>query len=185
MAFFPSSFSLNIYKLVTDSCNPDSLISNPARATLDEIKTFPLNIELKGIESGKIRFDTLNSGGINFFIGSAYHNMGHGFDIRDDLDKAIFAYRRALEFDPGRMKTYTNLIRALHGVGLGGDAAQIALQAVERNPNAPNGLLVNASLSLAASGKLENAISLTSRVLGNDPSSVPIPGCLSSLSPNS
>ena len=83
----------------------------------------------------------------------------------EDLDRAILAYRRALEFDPDRMVTAGNLVAALAAAGRLTEAVNAALQAAEGNPEAPSGILVTASFGLVASGRLDEAIDYCHRAL--------------------
>ena len=168
---FPRSPDLKIYHLVIQSFAPDSAISRAAQKKLDAFK--PLNLGPSGNEHwlGKP-----NENGDKHLAKLAttrsYYNLSHGYLKRNDFDQAIFGYFRCLEFDPGRINAVQDLLKALHATGRTGEAAHAALRAVERNPNAPNGLLINASLALAASGDFEKAIALCSKVLGNEPTEV-------------
>ena len=61
--------------------------------------------------------------------------------------------------------TSENLVTALASAGRQGEAVMAALEAVERNPDAPAGLQVTASFALLASGRAEEAIALCHRAL--------------------
>ena len=86
----------------------------------------------------------------------------------ENLDRAILAYRRALEFDPDRTMTSKSLVTALASAGRQSEAVMAALEAVERNPDAPPGLQVTASFALLASGRAEEAVALCHRALKDE-----------------
>ena len=168
---FPASTTLNIYKLVVHSISQDSSISRHAEEQLDAFKTSNLKLEIE-VQPGRT-IEIENKEHIKearIAISRAYYNIGNGYWGQKDPQRAIFAYRRSLEFDPGRINSIQNLVGALYASGLVAEAAHIALEAVEGNPSPPNGLLVNASLALESSGKVEKAIAICQQIFSRDPS---------------
>ena len=170
LAIFPDSFGLNIYKLLVYSLDPDSTISNRALAALDKLTTFPKKMEPGGAGPLNVNSGITNTGSVRVHIGSAYNNLGMGFHNRDNLDKAIIAYCRALQFDPERTVTCQRLLRALDGIDLFGESIRPGPEAFETSANRLNEMLLETSFFLADSGELEMPISITERVLKNDPS---------------
>ena len=169
LAIFPDSFGLNIYKLLVHSLDPDSTLSNRALVALNKLTSRPINKEPVGAGAESVNPGTTNTGAVRVHIGSAYNNLGMGFHNRDNLDTAIIAYCRALQFDPERTVTYQRLLRALDGIDLFGESIRSGPEAVETNANRLNELLLETSFFLADSGELEMPISITERVLKNDP----------------
>ena len=170
LAIFPDSFGLNIYKLLVHSLDPDSTISNRALAALDKLTTFPKKIEPGRAGPLNVNSGITNTGAVRVHIGSAYNNLGMGFHNRDNLDKAIIAYCRALQFDPERTVTCQRLLRALDGIDLFGEPIKPGPEAFETSANRLNEMLLETSIFLADSGELEMPISITELVPKNDPS---------------
>ena len=168
---FPEDPNLHIYKMVNDSVDPHSPSADLARKTLDTFKTPDSHIEIK--IAADLWVPLKNKEMIATArreIAGLYHNLGNGLFGREDFEKAALAYRRALEFDPDRSKTWQDLVGALAKAGFYSEAVLVAHQAVGRNPQAaPAGLLFNASVALAASGRIEEAIAMAQRALGKDP----------------
>ena len=131
----PLSATLNICKLVTDSIKADSLTSHQARTKLDAFKTPDSQVQVEigpGLwirlrEKGEIV-------GWNNQIADLYHNFGNALSKQNDLRNAIFSYRRAVEFNSGRILIYQKLVAALAKAGFPTEAAFAAREAVEHNP---------------------------------------------------
>ena len=163
LAAFPASPTLNIFKLVADSMEPDFSISNRAGNNLQfflgpspqlEIEIGPgVRIDLRDIPTAKSARSR---------IAGLYHNMGNAFLEREDFERAIVSYGRALEFNPDRKRTYHYLQAALENAGLLSQASLSSLHA-GGGIQAANGFQINASVFLAASGRLEEAIGLAHR----------------------
>ena len=165
LAAFPTSLQLTTYRLAFDSLKPDLAVSREAREQLEALKTEESQVSI-GVGSGG-RVVLTGQGMIATVrreIGGFYHNTGRNLATGSvkgkDPDMAILAYRRALEFDPDRMATYEALVAALAAADRVNEALIVALEAVERNSDAPKGLLVMASLRLLGSGRVEEAIPL-------------------------
>ena len=188
LAEFPDDPRLNTYKLALDSMKPDSVVSRRARAQLEAFKTADPPVSIVSVSGKRIVLEDPEIQAVRRGIAAFYHNSGIQFgtaaglpegvavefgDRRgqsggltlEDLDRAILAYRRALEFDPDRMVTAGNLIAALAAAGRLTEAVNAALQAAEGNPGAPSGILVTASFGLVASGRLDEAIDYCHRAL--------------------
>ncbi len=168
---FPEDPNLHIYKMVNDSIDPHSPSADLARKTLDTFKTPGSHIRIQIAPDlwvplkNKEMVATLRRE-----IAGLYHNLGNGLFGKEDFEQAILAYRRALEFNPDRSKTWQNLVGAFAKAGLLSEAALTAHKAVGQNSQAaPAGLLFNASVALAASGRIEEAIAMAQRALGKDP----------------
>ena len=167
LAAFPTTLSLNTYKLAFDSLKPDSVLSRRAWEQLQGL--------LAGESQGSIRVgrlvwtdrDAITAARRSMagFYHNTGQNLGTGLVILENLDRAILAYRRALKFDPDRTGASEDLTIALASAGRQGEAVMAALEAVERNPDAPVGLRVTASFALLASGRAEEAITLCHRAL--------------------
>ena len=178
LAAFPTHVLLNTYKLAFDSLKPDSLLSRQAWEQLQGLQADGLEETAVGESQVSIRVE---SGGrlvwtdrditarIRQTIPGFYHNVGQnlgtGLITLENLDRAILAYRRALEFDPDRTVTSKRLVEALASAGRQDEAVMAAFEAVERNPDAPTGLQVVASLALLAAGRAEEAVALCHRAL--------------------
>ena len=165
LAAFPESPNLNLYKIALDSVNSDSVISTPAKKTMDAFKTdtLPMSVKfgpnLRHVIDDEKTLKRAQAGMAGFF-----HNLGNGYMDRTQFGQAISAYRQSLDFDSNRITTWQNLVGALARAELYTEAVQAAHRAVELNPRAASpGLLLNASIALAASGRIEDAIA-TSRV---------------------
>ena len=170
LADFPASPQLTTYKLAFDSLKPDSLVSRQAREQLDILKTGGSQASIKVGSGARVVLtgrDIIVTARRE--IAAFYHNtgvnLGTGLVTVENLDRAILAYRRSLEFDPDRTVTSENLVSALASAGRQGEAVTAALEAVERNPAAPTGLQVTASFALLAEGRAEEAIALCHRAL--------------------
>ena len=167
---FPGNRELNTFKLALDALEPGSLLSDRAR---EQLKTLRGAASPVAIESGSGKRMVLRTErsiqAVKHQIASFYHNTGNnlatGSVTPEDLDKAIIAFRSALELDPERMGIAGNLVSALAAAGQHAEAVQAALQAAERNPGALSGILVQASLGLVASGRLDEAVDYCHRAL--------------------
>ena len=174
LSAFPKNQNLHMYKLALDSMKPDSPLSHGARKQLDLLRSADPPVSM-ATGSGKriILRDEEAIQRARRQVAGFYHNtglnLGTGRVTRDDLDRAILAYRRSLEFDPDRTETSRNLAIDLVSAGRQSEAMRVALEAVERNPDAPVGLRVTASFALLGSGRAEEAIALCHRAL-EDPS---------------
>ena len=168
---FPESPTLHIQKMVIDSLDPDSTVSQNAQVRLDTFKTSESHLEIKVAQSLSISLKTKETiVTVRREIAGLYHNFGNGLFGREKFRKAALAFRRALEFDSNRLNTWQNLIGALAKAGLASEAVSVAHQATGRNPQAPSfGLFYNASVALAASGQIGDAIVMARRALGNNP----------------
>lgn len=173
LAVYPGNVELNGLKLALDSMQPDSVLASRALQQLRLLKGKEAAVSLE-VSKGK-RIPIEGRGVIETarrWIAGFFHNtgrnLGTGMVPLENLDRAILAYRRALELDPERIVTSEALVRALASAGRQGDAVVAALQAVERNPDAPTGLQITASFGLVASGRLEEAVTLCHRALNGD-----------------
>ncbi len=120
LSTFPDGPYFHIYKLVVDSMKPDSTIQSQAQGKLDSFKK---SGELEIKERRWLRFPSMREvEQMRLAIASAYKNMGNEFQDRGDFERAILAYRRAMEFSP-RMKTYEALAAALVRAGFREKAA--------------------------------------------------------------
>lgn len=159
LAAFPKSLNLNMYRLALDSMKADSLVSTRAREKLETLMSpaSPVLRDQEAIQGARRQLAA--------FYNNTGVNLGTGQVTRGNLDRAIVAYRRSLEFDPDRTGTSENLVIALASSGRQSEAVMAALQAVERNPDASVGLQVTASFALLSSGRAEEAIALGTRAL--------------------
>ena len=172
LAAFPNSLALNTLKLAHDSMKPDSLLSRRARKQLEVLKGQDAEASIEVVWGKRIVLnDKETIQATRRWLAGFFHNTGHnlgtGSATLEDLERAILAYRRALEFDPDRTATYENLVNALASAGRETEAVLAAREAVERNPEATGGLLISASLGLLASGRAEEAIVHCHRALRN------------------
>ena len=172
LAAFPNSLALNTLKLAHDSMKPNSLLSSRARKQLEVLRGQDAQASIE-VAWGKriVLNDKETIQATRRWLAGFFHNTGHnlgtGSATLEDLERAILAYRRALEFDPDRTATYENLVNALASAGRETEAVLAAREAVERNPEATGGLLISASLGLLASGRAEEAIVHCHRALRN------------------
>ena len=171
LAALPESPTLNIYKVAFDSVYPDSIFSVPAKETLNEFKS---DLLPKSIEVGpnvRLRInDSKTLKATRVGIAGLFHNLGNGYMDRTQFDQAISAYRQSLDLDSKRVETWQNLVGALVKAELNTEAVEAANRAVELNPHAASsGLFLNASLALAASGEIGEAIDMSRRALGKNP----------------
>ena len=167
LAAFPTTLSLNTYKLAFDSLKPDSVL---ARRAWEQLQGLQAGESQGSIRVGRLVWtdrDAITAARRSMagFYHNTGQNLGTGLVILENLDRAILAYRRALEFDPDRTGASEDLTIALASAGRQGEAVMAALEAVERNPDAPVGLRVTASFALLASGRAEEAITLCHRAL--------------------
>ena len=173
LAMFPENHGLNMYKLALDSMKSDSLLSEVAWGQLEPFKRADPPVSITTASGKRIVFRDRGvilaaSRQVAAFYNNTGMNLGTGLVTPENLDKAIFAYRRSLEFDPDRAMTSENLAIALASAGRQGEAVAAALEAVERNPDVPTGLQVTASFGLVASGRLEEAVALCHRALQDE-----------------
>ena len=173
LAVYPGNVGLNGLKLALDSMQPDSVLASRALQQLRLLKGKEATVSLevsKGkriLIEGRGVIETTRRGIAGFFHNTG-QNLGTGLVALVDLDRAILAYRRALELDPDRMVTYEALVTALlASAGGEAEAVRVAAQAVERSPEAPAGLLITASFGLLASKRAEEAIVHCHRALSN------------------
>ena len=168
---FPEDPNLHIYKMVNDSIDPHSPSADLARKTLDTFKTPGSHIRIQIAPDLWVPLKNKEMiATARREIAGLYHNLGNGLFGREDFEKAALAYRRALEFDPDRSKTWQDLVGALAKAGFHSEAVLVAHQAVGRNPQAASvGLLINASVAQAASGRIKEAIAMSQRALGKNP----------------
>ena len=169
LAAFPADPQLTIYKLAFDSLKPDSVLSRGAREQLEAFKAGESRVSIRaGWRSPIVLSGQENIQSARRDIAAFYHNvginLGAGMTL-NDLGRAIPAFRLSLEFDPDRTGTSQSLVSALISAGRNSEALQAALEAVERNPHAPIGLQIAASLALVASGRAEEAVALSHRAL--------------------
>ena len=173
LAAFPNSLALNTLKLAHDSMKPNSLLSSRARKQLEVLRGQDAQASIE-VAWGKriVLNDKETIQATRRWLAGFFHNTGHnlgtGSATLEDLERAILAYRRALELDPDRMVTYEALVTALlASAGGEAEAVRVAAQAVERSPEAPAGLLITASFGLLASKRAEEAIVHCHRALSN------------------
>ena len=170
LAAFPENPKLNTYELALDSLKPDSVVAAQALEQLEVFKGADPPVSIATASGKRIVF---RNGEIiqaaRREIAAFYHNtglnLGTGLVTLENLDRAILAYRRALEFDPDRAVTAGSLVTALAHAGREEEAVEVAVQAVERNSAAPGGLLITASFGLLARGRTEEAIALCHRAV--------------------
>lgn len=170
LAEFPTNPELNLYKLAFDSMGQDTLLSGRAREQLGFLKSAGATASIEVREGKYILFEGRDIiAAARRQIAGFYHNtglnLGTGLVTLENLDRAILAFRRSLEFDPDRTVTSESLVTALAAAGRQGEAVMTALEAVERNPDAPAGLQVTASFALLASKRADEAIAICHRVL--------------------
>ncbi len=170
LVMFPENLDLNLYRLALDWMKPDSLLSGRAREQLEAFKSGEAPLSVASGSGKQITFrdrEIIQAAKrqIAAFYNNTGLNLGTGLVTLENLDRAILAYRRALEFDPNRVRTSENLVTALASAGRQGEAVMAAFEAVERNPEAPSGLQVTASFALLVSGRAEEAIALCHRAL--------------------
>ena len=173
LVMFPENLDLNMYRLALDWMKPDSLLSGRAREQLEAFKSGEAPLSVASGSGKQITFrDREIIQAAKRQIAAFYHNtglnLGTGLVTLENLDRAILAYRRALEFDPDRTMTSKSLVTALASAGRQSEAVMAALEAVERNPDAPPGLQVTASFALLASGRAEEAVALCHRALKDE-----------------
>ena len=167
---FPGNRELNTFKLALNALEPGSLLSDRAREQLKTLRGAASPVAIVSGSGKRMVLRTERSiQTVKHQIASFYHNTGNnlatGSVTPEDLDKAIIAFRSALELDPERMGIAGNLVSALAAAGQHAEAVQAALQAAERNPGVLSGILVQASLGLVASGRLDEAVDYCHRAL--------------------
>jgi len=91
LQLFPRSVKLNLYKLARDATNAEPAIRLRARKEVEAFRDHAEIAELMVL---------------------SLHNMGGGYSKKGDPEKAVMAYRLALELDPERVKTLKGLARA-------------------------------------------------------------------------
>ena len=157
LAALPTNPQLTIYKLAFDSLKPDSVLSRRAREQLEAIKAGESRASIStGWGSPIVIAGQENIQAARREIAAFHHNVGINLGAgvtSGDLERAIPAFRLSLEFDPDRTSTSQSLVTALISAGRNTEALQAALEAVERNPHAPTGLQIAASLALVGSGR--------------------------------
>ena len=164
---FPDNPIFPIYKMVLDSIKADSPTQSQAQEKLDSFnKSGVIEIEgrgwLRGLTAKQVE-------GFRIDIAAAYNNMSSKFEKQGNLEGAILACRRSLEFSP-RMKTYQVLTSQLLKAGLREEAALTAFEAVERNPQeASSWLHIVSSYFLLKLGRLNEAIAMCHKAMGKEP----------------
>ena len=170
LAVYPGNVELNGLKLALDTMQPDSVLASRALQQLRLLKGREATVSLEVSKGKRILFegrDVIERARrqIAGFFHNTGQNLGTGLVTLENLDRAILAYRRALEFDPDRTVTAENLVTALAHAGREEEAVEVAVRAVERSSAAPGGLLITASFGLLARGRTEEAIALCHRAV--------------------
>lgn len=139
---FPKGLNLNLFREVAQSLSPDSVVQQQARERLESLLSDRSGARRKNAE---------------VVVFQSYANMGLNLARSGELKRAIAAYRRALEFDPGSVKVYRRLVRALLATGQVEEAEALAVWASQLDPTDP-GTPYLAALSLKLQGKVDEAI---------------------------
>ena len=105
-----------------------------------------------------------NDPAFNAALGSAFHNIGLGFESDSKLELAIQSFEIALEFDRSRLRTLKLLASSLVAGGRAEEAIQIAHQLVRLGPTEVE-LLHFAADILSDTGRIDDAIALVKRAL--------------------
>ncbi len=147
---FPGSSRLSLYRHAIDSFSSVPAIADPASANLETLKD---------------RADAESS----YLLGKTFHNLGLGFETRDNFEKAVRAFRLALEFDSRRTMTRERLVTLLINTGRPQEAVSVALQAVKADPTDGSALHL-AAYALHKAGSVDEAISLCHQALRIEPS---------------
>ena len=164
---FPGDPIFHLYKLVLDSVKADSTIQSQAQNKLAFFnKSGVIQVEegrwllrLSAKELEKYRFD----------IAVAFNNLCANFEKRGNIERAILACQRSVEFSP-RLKTYQALAKLLLRAGLSEEAALTAFEAVERYPQeASSWLHIAAANVLLNLGNLNEAIAMCHKAMGKKP----------------
>ena len=142
---FPGSSRLSLYRHAIDSFSSVPAIADPASANLETLKD---------------RADAESS----YLLGKTFHNLGLGFETRDNFEKAVRAFRLALEFDSRRTMTRERLVTLLINTGRPQEAVSVALQAVKADPTDGSALHL-AAYALHKAGSVDEAISLCHQAL--------------------
>lgn len=139
---FSADLNLNFFRSVDLSFSPDPAVAQQARNRL---------VSLVDKFQGEQRKNA------ELVLFQAYANYGLNRAQQNDLNRAIPAYHRALEYSPGNVKIYRRLILALIATGQTGEATNLAQEALRLNPDDPGtpGLRV---LYLRLQGKVDEAI---------------------------
>ena len=149
LELFPENALLLTYSYVLESMNPDpaTQISGRQKLTAAAKRVAPEDMG-KFLQLAAI----------------TYHNMGNGLYAGNDVERAILAYRRSLEFAPGRLNTLENLATALLAAKRWEEAGSLAQTNLQAHAEDPSLLYLNALASISA-GKIDEAIALCRQAL--------------------
>jgi len=145
---FPESIPLNLFCLAIDSMDPDSTRRQQANR-----------------EIASIRKDAY----VSDLLAQAYYNMGRGFEDKNDHERAILAYRCALEYGPEEVKTLKSLTVSLVSAGYQERAHSILRQISQLTPQDPNTVYYSTALALKIEGKTDQAIATCQQALRLQP----------------
>ena len=85
--------------------------------------------------------------------------MGCARRQNNELEEAIKSYKKALELDPERVQTYSNLAIALNDLGKQKEAIATHEIAIQKNPKSATGYL-NFGLTLENNAEVPKAINM-------------------------
>ena len=130
---------------------------------------FHANLTIRSAAAGKI--NTLKEhedAKLHYLIGKTFHNLGLGFEAKDDFQQAIRAFSLALEFDAHRTNSLKRLATVMVNTGQPHEAALIALQAVNLAPT-DTGVLHLAAYTHYQAGNVEEAVAFCHQALRIEP----------------
>ena len=151
---FPDNLTLSIYGYVMESMSPDSTARARSRQKLAEIAQKVVGEDTKNFPE---------------LVAGVYHNMGLGLYASNDVEGAIQAYRRALEFAPDRLKILKNLATALFSLERWEDAQALVQPHHQASRDDPSVLYLNA-LRAIFEEEIDEAIALCQQALDLRPS---------------
>ena len=145
LQMIPSNPDLKVYRLALDSRHSD-------RSTRDSAWAGILDLGERD----------------NAVIGKTFYNLGLGHEERNEYDQALSAYQTALEYDDRTAKLLKRIAATLVKAGRPGEAATVASQVTEVDPQDIQGLTLKAYALLDA-GSVEESMALCKQLLAIDP----------------
>jgi protein O-mannosyl-transferase len=104
-------------------------------------------------------------------VAVAHNNMGRFFREINQYDKAIAAYNKAIEINPGSYNTYSNRGKAMFDLGRIDEALQNFNRSIELNANYVEALS-NRGAAHAAKSNFQEALNDLNKALGLDPQNI-------------
>ena len=149
LTFLPNDARLNLYMYAYKSMAADSSSRRQAQHYLAKGKQYA---------AGKKNVD------VSLSLGMAFNNLGRGFQVAQDFEQAVIAYRRSLEYLPSHTNSLIGLAYSLFALNRVEEAREVTRQVAQIEPRDPRVLYLMA-LSHQTEGKAAEALALSQEAL--------------------